>query len=522
MHRAILNILIHTISTFSIFSYIDNIYLRIFRSNQFSNFLRIRHLFILRYRIYLANSFTYHSVRMTISIFANLAFSIFAFDFLSFSFALCDHVFDDHSMTQNLKTLYSMHLIENVKILRCNWFTQAKRTQKNYHLRKHELKIKNKLKEKMKQLTKQKEKTRLIKKRIEKYTCRRCKHSIKFDNNIKFHEHIRIRHAKKSKTIVSFFLQISKSIVLFFIFFVSSFHSITSSSVTSSKFLLFSMLASEIVRERSENVSFFSSIETSKKSIFWAEIVSRLVIASKLFRLSIATSKSIYNILKKFAVCCSFISSISSRAFTLSRLYFIVNDLFRMFVEKSNSFDLQSSQKKSLFSRNLDKCSFKNNCKFDFIQIRITSYFNAMILFAFKLIKFETFASTHDSIKQSIRTSFFLFRFIFRFASMRFFFSTLFRSFSVCRHCQKRFVIYWFTDWVMRNVSKIENNEIFKRQRYWSFASSRFTLKKYWFLLERVTILKKYWSLLEKVTTLKKLTCCLFCSLAFSINRWSI
>ena len=70
---------------------------------------------------------------------------------------------------------------------------------KTYHLRKHELQMKNKIKQKMKNLLKQQKKIRLIKKRAKKFTCKRCK-TTKFDNNIKFHEHIRIRHAKKSKS----------------------------------------------------------------------------------------------------------------------------------------------------------------------------------------------------------------------------------------------------------------------------------------------------------------------------------
>ena len=89
-------------------------------------------------------------------------------------------------------------------------------------MRKHESKIKNKFKQKAKKLTKQKREIRITTKRIKKYTCKRCK-TIKFDNNIKFYEHIRIRHAKKSKTIVLFFLQISKSIVFFFRYFIRSF-----------------------------------------------------------------------------------------------------------------------------------------------------------------------------------------------------------------------------------------------------------------------------------------------------------
>ena len=277
------------------------------------------------------------------TIFANFAFFvfessfvfifaiIFEFEFLFFSFVFCDHVFENHFMTQNFKTLYNMHLIENVKILRYNWFIQIKKTQKTYHLRKHELQMKNKIKQKTKKLLKQQKEIRLIKKRIEKYTCKRCKHSIKFDNNIKFHEHICNRHAKKSKQSVQQFVEF---VVLFFIFFVSSFESIIFSSFSSSKFLFFSMFALKVVRERSKNVSSkliielsiisskFLSNATSKKSIFWTKIISRFV-ASKFSRFSIATFKSICKSLKNTNIVCSFISF---RTFT-SRFYFIVNDL---------------------------------------------------------------------------------------------------------------------------------------------------------------------------------------------------
>ena len=148
-------------------------------------------------------------------------------------------------------------------------------------MRKHESKIKNKLKQKTKKTLKQKEKIRIATKRIEKYTCKRCKHSIKFDNNIKFHEHIRTRHVKKSKS--KFVQQFVEFVVSFSISSVSSSRSIIFSSFSSSKFLSFSIFTSEIVRERSKNVSSkfvieslaisfeissdFSSIATSRKSI---------------------------------------------------------------------------------------------------------------------------------------------------------------------------------------------------------------------------------------------------------------
>ena len=512
MHIATFNILIY--NTFNTFNYSDNIYLRIFRNSQFSIYLHIfREFFTISSSIYftISNQLAYiysnlyaksiyHSVKITTSIFA----FIFAFDFLFFSFALCDHVFENHFITQNFKTLYSMHLIENVKTLRCNWFIQIKKAQKSYHLRKHELQMKSKIKQKAKKLMKQQKKTRLIKKRTKEFTCKRCK-TTKFDNNIKFHEHIRIRHAKKSKFVSSQSIVSSAFESKFFTFSqsiisssVSSFRSIIFSSFVSSKFLSFSIFASEIVRERSESVSsIFLSIATSRKSIFWAEIVSRSVVASKFSRFSIATFKSM----------CKFSKNANTFRISASRLYFIVNDLFRMFVEKSNSFDLQRHQMRSFSSRDFDKCNFKNNC--DFIQSRITLYFNATISSVSKTIKFETFASIHVSMKYSTRTSFSR---TFRFScSMRSFFSTFSRLFSVCRHCQRRSIIYWFIDWITSNVSKIENNEIFMKMRYWRFALLRSALKKYWFSRNHY---------FEKVNML--FVCLLLCSFFFSINRWSI
>ena len=131
-NRAIFNILIqiNTFSTLSITSTITFIYRTFYEffanSSIYRISLRIR-LHIETFYDYFTNSrisiristrnlFTYHSVKMTSSTFA----IIFAFDFLSFSFVLCDHVEKNHSMTQNLKTLYNMHLIENAKTLRCN------------------------------------------------------------------------------------------------------------------------------------------------------------------------------------------------------------------------------------------------------------------------------------------------------------------------------------------------------------------------------------------------------------------
>ena len=176
-----------------------------------------------------------------------------------------------------------------------------------------------------------------------------------------------------------------------------------------------------------------------------------------------------------------------------------MNDLFRMFVEKSNSFDLQRHQMRSSSSKILDKCNLKSNC--DFIQFRITSYFNATILFAFKSFKFEAFESTHA--RENLSRQFSILLSISSISTFSFRFSKISRSSFVCRHCQWRFVIYWFISWVMSIVSRVENARILMKMRFSRFVSLRSTLRKYWFLL-------------EEVTTLRELACCLFVLLALS------
>ncbi|KAG6985334.1 hypothetical protein G7Y79_00107g101530 [Physcia stellaris] len=387
-------------------------------------------------------------------------------DLLPFSSALCDHVPDGHPMTQDLKTLYSMHLTGDAKALRCSWFTQAKRAQESYHLRKHELEVKNKLKEEMKQLTKQKEEARLAKKRAEGYTCRRCK--TKFDSNTKLHEHIRTRHAKKPKLA-------EQSVVSPPTPPASSPRSVTSSPPTSPKLLPLSMPAPEIVRERSESISPTSSVATPKKPISWAEIASRPVVAPKPSRLPIATPKSVSKILEKPAVCCPLAPLTPPRTPTskhqgIQKPYLTMDDLFHMFAGKPSPFGLQPSQNKPLSPRSSGKCSPRSNCKSGPIQTRITSYFNAVALPASKSAKFEAFPAVHDPAKQSARTSPSLFRSTPRFASVRPSFPRISRSPPVCRHCQGRSATYWPTGWAMRNASRVESNGIPMGMRYWRFA----------------------------------------------------
>ena len=49
-----------------------------------------------------------------------------------------------------------------------------------------------------------------------------------------------------------------------------------------------------------------------------------------------------------------------------SEFHLIVNDLHRMFFEKSKSMNLQQHQLRSFFLRNFDKCNFENICTFWF------------------------------------------------------------------------------------------------------------------------------------------------------------
>ncbi|KAG7005483.1 hypothetical protein G7Y79_00019g046630 [Physcia stellaris] len=337
----------------------------------------------------------------------------------------------------------------------------------------------------MKQLTKQKKKARLIKKRTEEYTCRRCKHSVKFDSNIKLHEHIRTRHAKKPK--ISVQVSESKSTS-------PASSSSVSSSLISSKLLSLAVSTPEIVRERSESLSSksvvespatfsefssdFSSVATPKKPISWAEIVSRPV-APKLSRLPIATLKLVRKSLKNANIACS---SISPRT-PAPKLYLIVNDLFHMFAEKSSPFGLQRHQMRFLSPRGPGKCSLASKC--GPIQSRITSYFHAAASPASKSAKSEASGPTHA--RGSVSRQFSVSRwpsasptsFPSRFASVRPSFSAFSRSSPVCRHCQGRFVTYWSTGWATPNASRVGNNEIPMGQRYWSFAPPRPTLGEY-------------------------------------------
>ncbi|KAG6991335.1 hypothetical protein G7Y79_00053g088180 [Physcia stellaris] len=395
-------------------------------------------------------------------------------DILPWSPLLCTCLDANDPRTQDLRTLYHEHTNSSLtSVSRCSWFTQAKRAQERYLVRKHELQMKSKVKQEAKELLKQQEEARLAKKRAEGYTCRRCKNSTKFDSNTKLHEHIRTRHAKKPKPAQ----QPAESVVS-----PASEskpptppRSVTSSPPSSPKLSPLEIPTPEIVCERSESISPTSSVATPKKPISWAEIASRPVVAPKPSRLPIATPKSVCKPLENASIACP---PTPPRAPTPSRPYLTVDDLFRMFAGKPSPFGLQRHQMRSFSPRGPGKCSPASKC--GPVQSRITSYFHAVALPASKLAKFEAFPAAHASVKQSARTSPSSFRPTPRFSSsVRPSLSAFSRLPPVCRHCQGRSATYRPTGWAMPNASRVGNNEIPMGQRYWSFAPPRPTLGEY-------------------------------------------
>ena len=64
-----------------------------------------------------------------------------------------------------------------------------------------------------------KKKTELIIRKTQNYMCKRC--FVKFDNNIKLYEHVRTKHAKKSKSLISITIALITSFFsFFFVFFI--------------------------------------------------------------------------------------------------------------------------------------------------------------------------------------------------------------------------------------------------------------------------------------------------------------
>ena len=128
-----------------------------------------------------------------------------------------------------------------------------------------------------------------------------------------------------------------KSLVI--LLFISLFTSSFTSSTTF--FILFLMLSIILFIF----ILFAISRATSKKSIFWAKIISKSIISSKSSRLSFSILEFLKSALITFSI-------FSSTFLSSTRFYITMNNLFVMFIEKFKSINLMHRQKNEFFSYN--------------------------------------------------------------------------------------------------------------------------------------------------------------------------
>ena len=172
-------------------------------------------------------------------------------------------------------------------------------------------------------------------------TCRRCNQI--FNSNNKLHDHIRKHHARKS--VKSLSSRASTSELTYKIIEKSASIDSSASFVSQKSFIL----------------------STSKSQKFWFS-----QIASTRSDFPIATykinSKSMKSAVVVSSLSFSFTSSHSSvrkhQESHIQKFYLIANDLSRMFVEKSRSFDLRQHHNSHFFQQNFDirqSCSIKSD-----------------------------------------------------------------------------------------------------------------------------------------------------------------
>ena len=174
-------------------------------------------------------------------------------------------------------------------------------------------------------------------------TCRRCNQIFNFNN--KLHVHIRQHHVRKS--VKSSDLRVSA--------FESAYKFVEKSAVTCS---LISQFASSIL------------FATSRNQIFESETFFKTIISSKRSSLTLATNKNTSKSMKKLSINCSLTFSLSSsqisvrnlHEFHIQKSHLIMNDLSRMFAEKSSSFDLQRHQSRRLSSQSFDLRQSSRSC----------------------------------------------------------------------------------------------------------------------------------------------------------------
>lgn len=128
-----------------------------------------------------------------------------ASDILPWSPLLCNHTKVGHSfaLPENVQALYNAHQetehMQGGETAKCAWFIRAKKELGDRFIKQREQEHFRRTKELAKEQAKTREEERIAKKQAEGYSCRRCRHPVKFDSNSKLHQHIRERHAKKPK-----------------------------------------------------------------------------------------------------------------------------------------------------------------------------------------------------------------------------------------------------------------------------------------------------------------------------------
>ena len=173
--------------------------------------------------------------------------------------------------------------------------------------------------------------------------CKQCKQN--FDFHKKLFEHI--HEHKVSKSVKSFDFRIST--------FEFAYKIAEKSTIICS---LTSQFAQSI---------FFA---TSRNQIFESETFFKTITSSKRSNLTIATLKITSQSMKKLSFNCSLIFSFSSfrisirkhHEFHMQKSYLTMNNLSRMFTEKSKSFDLRSHQDRSYFSQSFDIRQSSQSC----------------------------------------------------------------------------------------------------------------------------------------------------------------
>ena len=132
----------------------------------------------------------------------------------------------------------------------------------------------------------------------------------------------------------------------------------------------------------------------------------------------------------------------------------IVNDLHRMFFEKSRSMSLQQHELRSFSSRSYDKCNLKNNDRLIQFTLRHISMRRSYLLSKRSNSKSSEFTHARENLPRQFSIPMHVFRF-----------SKISHSTSICRRCQGHFVIYLSSDWFTSIASRVGKISIWE---YWS------------------------------------------------------